>query len=446
MSDVDRIKGYESGGVDYVPVPVVPEILRARVSVFADLYRKRQQLERLNAALEERVAERTAALEAADRRKDEFLAMLSHELRNPLAPMRNAVKIFEILGGPDPRLARARGIIDRQIEHMARLIDDLMDVSRLTQGKITLRPEPLLLKDVVEAAVETTRWLIDERGHTLSVQCADPDLRVNGDRVRLIQVAGNLLANAAKFTPPGGRISVDLARDGDRAVLRVRDTGVGIPPDAQERIFDLFAQEETTLARSRGGLGIGLTMVKRLVELHEGQVSVQCDGPESGSEFTVVLPALEPAASTSEPADPERPTSGSPILDRLRVLVVEDNVEAAETLSTVLMLNGLDVQMAHDGHAALRLIDGFRPDVAFIDLGLPGLDGLEVARRVRRTHPTRPLLIAVSGYGRDEDKARAKDAGFDKHLVKPVQVAAMLACLAQLRASMPPGGEGSSPA
>jgi PAS domain S-box-containing protein len=568
MTDLDRLKGYEVGAVDYVPVPVVPEILRARVAVFADLYRKTRQLERLNFELERRVAERTAELEAstarlreseqrlstilqnasavislwdadsrfvhvnrrfeevfgvrsenirgravrevfpadiaeelerhhrrvlaagkpleieqsfpyrdethfhatvmaplfdaggaprgivsvstditerkhfeetlkdADRRKDEFLAMLSHELRNPLAPIRNAVQVLSILGTSDPRFQEARDIIVRQVEHMTRLVDDLLDVSRLTRGKITLKKETLLLADVLDAAVETSRPLIEHHEHSLAVRNTEPSLRLEGDHARLVQVVGNLLANAAKFTPKGGHITLVAERSPAGAVIRIRDTGVGIPKAAQARVFELFAQEEKTLARSQGGLGIGLTLVKRLVEMHGGRVIVQSDGPGRGSEFTVIVPAL---AQTEATVDNGAGRLETPPTSRLRVLVVEDNPDAAGGLKMLLELAGHDVQVAPDGLQALRLVDEFEPHVALVDLGLPVLDGFQVARRIRQEHPTRPLLIALSGYGREEDKQQSKAAGFDHHLVKPVDFRAILSHLMEVGASvMPP--------
>jgi PAS domain S-box-containing protein len=281
-------------------------------------------------------------LREADRRKDEFLAMLSHELRNPLAPIRNAVQVLSILGTSDPRFQEARDIIVRQVEHLTRLVDDLLDVSRLTRGKITLKKEPLSLSDVVDAAVETSRHLVEQHEHSLNVRMNDPNIRLEGDHARLVQVIANLLANAAKFTPKGGHISLVVERSAGDAVIRVRDTGVGIAKAAQGRVFELFAQEETTLARSQGGLGIGLTLVKRLVDMHGGRVTVQSEGQGRGSEFKVTLPAVaatEPAADGVAERESAQPTS------RLRVLVVEDNPDAAGGLKMLLELAGHDVEV-----------------------------------------------------------------------------------------------------
>src|SRR5688572_21254292 len=297
MTDLDRLRGYECGAVDYVPVPVVPEILRAKVSVFADLYRKTRALERLNSELEARVAERTAALEAttaalqeADRRKDEFLAMLAHELRNPLAPIRTAVQLLRLKELGEPQRVRARDIIDRQVEHLVCLIDDLMDVSRITRGLITLQREPVLLAAIVARAVETTRPVIDARRHELLVNLPDDLLTVNGDKTRLVQVVANILHNAAKFTTAGGRIILTAGHDRGQAVITVTDTGAGIPADVLPTVFDLFTKAHHEVDAGQGGLGIGLALVRRLVEMHEGTVDARSDGPGLGSEFTVRLP------------------------------------------------------------------------------------------------------------------------------------------------------------
>jgi len=446
MTDLDRLRGYGSGAVDYVPVPIVPEVLRAKVSIFVDLYVKTRELHTLNRELELRVAERTADLEAstarlrrseeelmeAHRRKDEFLAMLSHELRNPLAPIRNAVTILSLLGSTDERLTQARDIIDRQVAHLTRLVDDLLDASRLTRGMITLKRESLALADVIEGALEAARPLIEQNEHSLAVQIPDEPILVNGDRARLIQVGTNLLTNAAKFTPKGGHISITVESGGMGATIRVRDTGMGIPKEAQSRIFQLFAQEETSLARSHGGLGIGLTLVKQIIELHGGHVEVESEGENSGTELRVHLPAL----SLPVLLNPAEPETTSPVRGgQLRVLIIDDNVDSAESFRMLLELSGHSVAVVHDGVGALRVVEEFDPHVAFVDLGLPGLDGFEVARRILKHHRKPPVLIALSGYGREEDKQRTKSIGFHNHLVKPVDYEAVLNYLATLGAS-----------
>ena len=446
MTDLDRLRGYGSGAVDYVPVPIVPEVLRAKVSIFVDLYVKTRELQELNRELERRVAERTADLEAsarrlrqseedlmeAHRRKDEFLAMLSHELRNPLAPIRNAVTILGLLGSADDRLNHARDIIDRQVAHLTRLVDDLLDASRLTRGMITLRREPLALAEVIDGALEAARPVIEQHEHSLAVQIPDDPIIVDGDRERLIQVGTNLLTNAAKFTPKGGHISITVEPVGVGATIRVRDTGVGIPKDAQARVFQLFAQEETSLARSHGGLGIGLTLVKQIVELHGGRVEVESEGENRGTELRVWLPALSlPALLTPNQPEVASVAGGG----HLRVVIVDDNIDSAESFKLLLELSGHAVQTVHDGIGALRIIEEFDPHVAFIDLGLPGLDGFEVARRVLKHHRKPPVLVALSGYGREEDKLQTKSIGFHNHLVKPVDYEAVLTYLATLGAS-----------
>jgi signal transduction histidine kinase/ActR/RegA family two-component response regulator len=370
-----------------------------------------------------------AAVREADRRKDEFLAMLAHELRNPLAPIRNAVAVMRAIGPQEAQLARVRDIVDRQLTHLTRLVDDLLEVSRITRGKITLMRAPVPLSEIVEEALETARHLIEQHEHTLSVTLATEAVRIDGDRERLVQVVANLLTNAAKFTPRGGHIVLDTTPSTPgEAVLTVRDTGIGILPDARARIFDLFAQEDSTLARSHGGLGIGLTLVKRLVELHGGSVRVESDGRGHGAAFTVTLPALRPAMPVEPPEVPAADGAGGPLR---RVLVVEDNPDAAETLALLLSLDGHAVRVAHHGVQALRLLDEFEPDVAFIDVGLPDMDGFEVARRLRADPRTRRItLIALTGYGTEEDKQQAVAAGFDRHLTKPVDHDVIVAILA----------------
>ena len=371
-----------------------------------------------------------AELQDASRRKDEFLAMLAHELRNPLAPIRNAAHVLRMVANGEPRVAMARDIIDRQVAHMTRLIDDLLDVSRITRSKIELRKERLLLRDVVENAVEASRPALEAARHTIAVNAGD-DVWVGGDRARLVQVLTNLLTNAAKFTPRGGHVALRVARVDAGVAISVRDTGVGIPKDAQERIFDLFQQENVSLERTHGGLGIGLTLVKRLVEMHGGTVSVASEGAGRGSEFTIVLPVLEDAAPRAAAPSAARHAGSGP----LRVLVVEDNEDAAESFRLLLELNGHVVRVARDGLEGLRAFEEFAPEVAFVDLGLPGIDGFGVAERVRAIAGRRPVLVAISGYGRDEDKQRALQAGFDAHMTKPVDHDRIEAFLREIAAS-----------
>jgi signal transduction histidine kinase len=431
MTDLDRLRGYECGAVDYVPVPVVPEILRAKVSVFADLYRKTRALERLNTELEGRVAERTAALEAttaalqeADRRKDEFLAMLAHELRNPLAPIRTAVQLLRLTRAGDGQWTRARDIIERQVEHLVCLIDDLMDVSRITRGMITLQREPVTLGAVIARAIETTRPTIDARGHELHVEQPDESIVVHGDQTRLVQVVANILHNAAKFTPAGGRIVLSVHRDDGHAVISITDTGRGIPREVLPDVFDLFTKAHAAADAGHGGLGIGLALVRRLVEMHGGTVVAHSEGRGHGSRFTVQLPLLQAAPAIAAAALSESTPDESPLAARTvrrRILVADDNLDAAEALSTLLQALGHEVRVAHDGAEALEVGGAFEPEIVLLDLGMPVMDGLEAARRMRQL-PWGALarVVAVTGWGQQQDRARTAEAGFDAHLVKPV--------------------------
>jgi PAS domain S-box-containing protein len=369
---------------------------------------------------EERLRASQEALQEADRRKDEFLAMLGHELRNPLAPIRNAVHVLRLFGPADEQQRWARDVIQRQAEQLSRLVDDLLDVSRITGGKIQLVKERVEITVVVARAVETSRPLIDARRHDLRVTLPTESLPVEADVTRLAQVLVNLLNNAAKYTEPGGRIGLAIERAGGDVVVRVRDTGVGIPPEALPRVFDLFTQAQRTLDSAQGGLGIGLSLVKRLVELHGGSVEAHSEGPGKGSEFTVRLPLLGGAGCGVGNEQPGRTAHPAPRARQpRRVLVVDDNRDAAETLALLLRSAGHEVCLAYDGVEALAAAEGFGPEVAFLDIGLPGLDGYEVARRLRQ-RPGKLLLVAVTGYGQEEDRRRAHAAGFDRHLVKPV--------------------------
>jgi PAS domain S-box-containing protein len=362
-----------------------------------------------------------AALKAADRRKDEFLAMLAHELRNPLAPIRNAAQALRSRGGADPDQHRAAATIERQVGHLARMVDDLLDVSRFTEGKIKVDRAPVELAAVVARAVETSRPLIDARRHDLKATLPAEPIAVEADATRLAQVVSNLLNNAAKFTEDGGQIELMVERLPGEAVVRVRDTGMGIPAELLPHVFDLFTQGDRSLARSEGGLGIGLTLVKSLVELHGGTVAASSDGLGKGSEFVVRLPTL---AMAPTPADGAGRTDRRAAAPR-RVLIVDDNVDAAEMLALLLQTEGHEVRTAHDGPAALRSAETFNPEVVFLDIGLPRMDGYEVARLLRRQERKPALLVALTGYGRDEDRRRAEEAGFDAHLVKPADPAAL---------------------
>ena len=364
-------------------------------------------------------------LKEADRRKDSFLAMLAHELRNPLAPIRNAAQVLRIPGLEPDRLERARSMIDRQVAHMARLIDDLLDVSRISQGKILIRKEPLDLAALVRGTAEDHRPLVEEAGLSLGLEVPDHPLWMDGDPTRVSQALGNLLQNAIKFTNPGGGVTVRLAGRGGMADLTVQDTGVGMEPGILARLFQPFSQGDQTLDRSRGGLGLGLALVKGLVELHGGSVEAESVRGE-GSTLTLRLP-LQDAGASPASGEPE----GSPGKGARRILVIEDNRDAADSLQILLELSGHRVEVAYTGlegvDAALRM----RPDVAICDIGLPGgMNGYDVARALRQELPE-SCLIALTGYGQEEDQRRTREAGFDRHLTKPVDPAALLHLLSQ---------------
>jgi signal transduction histidine kinase len=400
--------------------------------------RSGEEIRLLNEGLELRIAERTAelarandALREADRGKDEFLAMLSHELRNPLAPVRNALQVLK-MPGVDAAMARdARELMERQLQQMVRLVDDLLDVSRILRGRIELRKESLDLAAVFARAVETARPRLDARGQELTVTLPSRPLRLEGDLVRLAQVVGNLLVNAAKYSDKPGRVWLTGERDGGEAVIRVRDSGVGIPPEQLPRIFDLFAQGERSLARSQGGLGIGLTLVRRLAQMHGGSVSASSPGAGQGSEFVVRLPALpgEPARKEAPAEEPLQAAS-----QPRRVLVVDDNVDAAESAAMLLRYLGHEVEVAYEGPSALGAVSAFRPEVVLLDIGLPGMSGYDVARELRERPEGKGLVLAaVTGYGQEEDRRRSREAGFDCHLTKPLAPAALAAFLESSR-------------
>jgi signal transduction histidine kinase len=402
-----RVASLEAGADGYLVEPIEAEELVANVRA---LLRMRKAEHERQAALEQ--------LQEADRRKDEFLAMLAHELRNPLAPIRNAVEILRMSEDHEVR-ERARQMVSRQVQHLARLVDDLLDVSRITQRKITLKPAPVALAAIVEAAVEIARPLIDTHAHALELRLPDEPLWFRVDAVRMAQAIGNLLNNAAKFTPPGGRITLEAHVDHGALVIAIEDTGVGITPETLASAFDLFTQGERSLDRSQGGLGIGLSLVKGLVEMHGGTVAAASAGAGKGSRFTITLPMrlrTSPVAAAIDASKGQRPGR--------RILVVEDNLDAAESMRMLLTAIGHEVSVVNDGAHALDEARRTRPDVILLDIGLPGMDGYELAAALRAMPETSGAhLIAVSGYGQDKDRMRSRDAGFDLHLVKPVDPA-----------------------
>ena len=502
VTDLDQLKGYQLGAVDYVYVPVVPEILRGKVEVLVELYRQRRELERLNRRLAEanedladanaalqaekarelealnetlahanaeleqtnrtlqaEIAERVRAqeaLEAADRRKDDFLAMLSHELRNPLAAIQGAIELMQRKAIDDTQLVWARDVLSRQNRHLSRLIDDLLDVSRITMGKLTLQKEAVELRDVIQHAVETARPLVEMRRHNLTLRLPDEPLHVKGDAVRLSQVICNLLTNAAKYTDEGGSIDLALERapgpagtDGD-AVVRIKDNGRGISKDALSRLFEPSTHEERLNTGAHGGLGIGLIVVRGLVQMHGGSVEARSEGPGHGSQFTVRLPLLAteefkmtvaPTREAAAQAAASAPGEDTP----LSILVVDDNQDSACSMTLLLELQGHKVQVAHAGHTALRLAGECSPDVILLDIGMPGMNGYEVARQLRSQPAfSDTLLIAVTGYGRASDVKQTESAGFDHHLVKPIDYDKLQSLLAARAGRTPraaPAGE-----
>jgi PAS domain S-box-containing protein len=379
--------------------------------------------------MEESLRTQAAALEAADRRKNEFLAVLAHELRNPLAPILTSVEVLRLLGPGDANVAQARDIVERQVRQMVRLVDDLLDVTRIAQGKVELRRTAFDLASAVAEAVQTTAPLFEAQRHRLAVQLPDGPLRLQADQARVVQILVNLLANAAKYTDPGGRVTLTGAREGDEIFLNVRDTGVGIGQDMLGRVFDLFAQAEGARGRSRGGLGIGLTLVRQLAELHGGTVAAHSDGPGKGSTFTVRLPAA--AGARPEAPPPPAPERAGP--GRRHVLVAEDDYDTRSTLETLLRLVGHRAESAATGPEAVNRALALRPDVVLVDLSLPGADGYEVARRLRAALGDAVVLVALTAHGLEEDRRRTREAGFDAHLVKPVELAELTRLLEGLR-------------
>jgi signal transduction histidine kinase/CheY-like chemotaxis protein len=372
------------------------------------------------------------ALREADRRKDEFLATLAHELRNPLAPVRNALQILKMPRVDVETAGRTRDMMERQVQHLVRLVDDLLDVSRVMRGKIDLRRERVELATVVARAIETVQPLVDAQRHELSVRMSSDSLLLDADPVRLAQVVGNLLTNAAKYTEPGGRIRLTAERDGDMASLRVRDNGIGIAPHMLPRIFELFVQVDHAATRSQGGLGIGLTLVKNLVEMHNGIVQARSEGVGHGSEFVVKLPLVGPAFRQDDAPENGRQAEQQPPPSGRRLLVVDDNQDAADSLAVLLRLQGHEVRVAYSGMAALEMTKTYSPDVVFLDIGMPGMDGYEVARRLRQQPGLgNVVLAALTGWGQQEDRRRTAEAGFDHHLVKPPEPEALERLLAR---------------
>lgn len=402
-----RFRGYEAGAVDFLQKPLEPDVLRSKANVFFEMRRQQRIIEAHRDQLEE-----------ADRRKDEFIATLAHELRNPLAPIRNGLQILNLAPNA-PEAASVREMMERQLNHLVRLIDDLLDVSRISQGKIDLRRETVTAQSAVRGAIEACTPLIEANRHILNVDMPQEDIWVSADPTRFSQIISNLLNNAAKYTPDGGKIGLKVRQKDDLVNIAITDNGLGISAEMLPRIFDLFTQVSHHHELSKGGLGIGLSLVKRLVEMHGGIIAVESEGLEKGSSFTVSLPVSAaavdkmPAGTTVEKQD--RPP--------LQILVVDDNIPSAQTIGWMLELIGHEPTLAHDGLAAIKIAQEQYPDVVLLDIGLPGMNGYDVCRTLRQDpHFGETVFIAQTGWGQDKDKREAFEAGFDHHLVKPVNM------------------------
>jgi PAS domain S-box-containing protein len=396
------------------------------LSAIVDITERKRLEGELHGRLEE--------LDTAARRKDEFLAMLGHELRNPLAPMRNALQVMKMPAVDETTARQMREMLERQLHHLVRLVDDLLDVSRIINGRIELRRAAIDIAAAVERGAETAQPVLDARGHELVLSLPRGPLQVNGDLVRLSQVVANLLTNAAKYTPQADRIWLTVESDGPDVVLRVRDRGVGMTPELLPRVFDVFVQGDASLARSQGGLGLGLALVRRIVAMHGGSVTATSAGPGHGSEFVVRLPRLVQGGAMPSAGAACRPEPRVTDALRRRVLVVDDNVDAAESVAAILKLSGYAVRCAYDGTSALQLAQSYKPDVVVLDIGLPDITGYEVARQLRAQPQFEHLpMVAVTGYGQDADRRQSREAGIDEHLTKPVDPAALQAFIATSR-------------
>ena len=433
--ELDRLKAYQHGAVDFLFTPVIPQILYAKISVFVALASKSEELKKQARELSSRSAELTASnkrlrreieerqvAERENHAKDEFLAMLGHELRNPLSAISSAAALIGLQGVSVDGVQRAKKIIERQSQHLGRIVDDLLDLSRAMSGKILLDRAPVDLAALVAGTLETFRATGRSNGYDLAHDLAGG--WVEGDATRLEQIASNLIDNALKYTPSGGRIEVRTWAENGEVVLSVRDNGVGIAAELLPHVFEVFVQGSSTLDRSQGGLGIGLSLVRRLAELHGGDIEADSKGPGAGSVFILRMPRIEPPVQLATAAPPA--ADGKPTL-----LLIEDNEDGREMMTMMLDCYGYQVRAAEDGLRGLDAVREFRPDLALVDIGLPGIDGYEVARRLRADPDTRHIkLIALTGYGLAEDLARVMAAGFDRHLVKPVGIEQLMETIA----------------
>ena len=442
--DQHILEGYGSGAVDYLQKPVNPEILRSKVAVFAELHRKSRDvalanraLSELNETLEQRVAARTEELRQANRLKDEFLAMLGHELRNPLAAITNAVQVINNSGGDVARAASAMSLVDRQTRNLRRIVDDLLDVARVTRGRIDLRKQPVDVMQIIGQAVDVVRPLLNGSEEIKVERLADGPLCVDGDLTRLEQSIVNLLLNAIKYTLEGRQIRITADRvdvvseDHDQeVVISIIDNGIGIGPELLPHVFDLFTQADRSLDRSQGGLGIGLFICRRLIELHGGTIAASSSGLGRGATFSIRLPLIAQPDVVDE--HQLRAVDCTPAAEGAtkRVLIVDDNVDSAVTLSWLLAEHGYSVHIAHDGAGGLKAAHDFKPDILLLDIGLPGINGYELGRRLRADGFASAYMVAITGYARDSDVASSHDAGFDCHFAKPVDLDNLIAKLA----------------
>ena len=449
LDQQDELRGYGAGAVDYLTKPLDPQILRAKISVFVDLYRKRRALARMNVELqrqiserqkvgealrranddlESRVADRTTALAEGNRRKDEFLAMLAHELRNPLSALRNAAEALKLKTPADTDIQSLQGVFQRQVQQLTRLTNDLLDVSRITRDKLTLQRQRTTVGDVVDTALETVRALMEQREHDVVVDVPRSPIPIDGDPTRLSQVLTNVLDNAARYSAPGTRIELTAQASGDHVTLKVSDQGTGIDRELLPRIFDLFVQGHRA-PQPDGGLGLGLPLARRLTEMHNGTINCYSAGPGRGTEVSIRLPL---ASGKDAPAGVQASDTPAPLPKR-RVLIVEDNPDTAAMMDLMLKEWGQETRVAADGIAALEMAKDFRPEVVLLDIGLPRLHGYEVARRMRQqSWASDAYVVAITGWGLEADR-QGEAAGIDRRLLKPVDPVVLREVLAGAR-------------
>jgi signal transduction histidine kinase len=411
-----RFRGYETGAVDFLNKPIEPDILRSKASVFFELYQQRHQI----AAQRDELKAYAEALTEADRRKDEFLATLAHELRNPLSPIRNGLDILRA-SPTSPKAEEIRDMMDRQLSHLVRLVDDLLDVSRVSQGKVELRKEQIALSELLKTAVEASNPLISAGRHELILDLPDAEVWLDADLTRLSQVVSNLLNNAAKYTPEGGRIVLSARREHDEVLISVSDNGIGIPSEMLPRVFDLFTQVRDNLDRSRGGLGIGLALVKQLVEMHGGAIAAESAGRGKGSSFGLRLPVVEAAPVATGATESPSPVALQDA--RLKVLVVDDNFDVAQTTGWMVEAIGHEYRLVHESKLAVETAREYLPDAILLDINMPGMDGYAVCRALREQSLFEDtVIIAQTGWGQIQDRASTGESGFDHHLTKPVNM------------------------